>query len=81
MGRETVAKALGFASADHVDIDVPLQGIGLDSLTAFLMRNQSASLTSFKTLSASSITWNYPIRKRLASFCCPSYSYRHRKAA
>lgn len=68
MVRKTVAKALGFASADHVDIDVPLQDLGFDSLTAVLMRNQLANLTSLKTLSASSITWNYPNLKALSQY-------------
>ncbi|CAD6592399.1 MAG: hypothetical protein ASARMPRED_006249 [Alectoria sarmentosa] len=68
MVRETVAKALGFASSDHVDVDVPLQDIGFDSLTAVLMRNQLAKLTSLETLSAGSITWNFPNLRALSQF-------------
>ena len=68
MVRETVAKALGFASPDQVDIDVPLQDIGFDSLTAVLMRNHLAKMTSLKTLSASSITWNFPNIRALSQF-------------
>ncbi|RYP83311.1 hypothetical protein DL770_005407 [Monosporascus sp. CRB-9-2] len=45
MVRETVAGILGFASPDAVDIELPLQDIGIDSLTAVLMRNQLAVLT------------------------------------
>ncbi|OCL14727.1 nonribosomal peptide synthetase 7 [Glonium stellatum] len=68
MVRETVAKALGFTSAEQVDVNVPLQDIGFDSLTAVLMRNQLANLTSLKTLSASSITWDYPNLRALSQF-------------
>ena len=68
MVRETVANALGFASVDQVDVDLPLQDIGFDSLTAVLMRNQLAKLTNLKTLSASSITWNFPNLKALSQF-------------
>ncbi|MCJ1441372.1 MAG: hypothetical protein MMC23_001858 [Stictis urceolatum] len=68
MVQETVAKALGFTSADQVDIEIPLQDIGFDSLTAVLMRNQLAKLTSLKTLSASSITWNFPNLKTLSQY-------------
>jgi hypothetical protein len=39
MVRATVAKALGFAQPDDVDVTKPLQDIGIDSLTAVLMRN------------------------------------------
>ncbi|KAI6717257.1 beta-ketoacyl synthase domain-containing protein [Diplocarpon mali] len=45
MTRETVARALGFAIAGDVDVDRRLQDIGIDSLTAVLMRNQLAKLT------------------------------------
>ncbi|MER5968832.1 amino acid adenylation domain-containing protein [Streptomyces sp. NPDC002055] len=43
--REEVAKTLGFASPEAVDVGVSLQDIGIDSLTAVLMRNQLADLT------------------------------------
>ncbi|OGM45074.1 hypothetical protein ABOM_006616 [Aspergillus bombycis] len=68
MVRETVANALGYASAEEVDVNVRLQDIGFDSLTAVLMRNQLAKLTKLKTLSASSITWNYPNLRALSTF-------------
>ncbi|KAI0427458.1 nonribosomal peptide synthetase 7 [Xylaria sp. FL1042] len=68
MVRETVAKALGFMSADEVDVNVPLKDIGFDSLTAVLIRNQLASLTSLRTLSAGSIAWKYPNLKALSQF-------------
>lgn len=40
-----VAKTLGFSSTDDVDVTLPLQDIGIDSLSAVLMRNQLADLT------------------------------------
>ncbi|AYG84644.1 Phenolphthiocerol synthesis polyketide synthase type I Pks15/1 [Streptomyces hundungensis] len=43
--RAEVAKTLGFASPEAVDVSVSLQDIGIDSLTAVLMRNQLADLT------------------------------------
>ncbi|KAI0006354.1 hypothetical protein F4779DRAFT_620711 [Xylariaceae sp. FL0662B] len=45
MTREVVAKALGFTHPLDVDIDRPLQDIGIDSLTAVQMRNHLATLT------------------------------------
>ena len=68
MLRETVGRALGFASAEKVDIDVPLQDIGFDSLTAVLIRNHLANLTQLKTLSTSSVTWNHPNLKSLSQY-------------
>ena len=68
MVRETVAKTLRFSSLDQVNVDVPLQDIGFDSLTAVLMRNQLAKVTSLKTLSASSITWEIPNVRELSRF-------------
>ncbi|KAK4172239.1 hypothetical protein QBC36DRAFT_363297 [Triangularia setosa] len=50
--REAVAEALGFARPDHVDVSQPLQDIGIDSLTAVLVRNKLANLTGL-TLAAS----------------------------
>lgn len=66
--RETMAKVLGFTSADQVDVKAPLQEIGFDSLTAVLLRNQLANLTGLKTLSARSITWNHPNLESLSQF-------------
>ena len=45
MVRETVAKTLGFSSPDDVNVDVPPQELGIDSLTAVLVRNRLAALT------------------------------------
>ncbi|ORY60966.1 uncharacterized protein BCR38DRAFT_349734 [Pseudomassariella vexata] len=45
MIREVVAKTLGFTHALDVDVDRPLQEIGIDSLTAVQMRNYLATLT------------------------------------
>nr|UPN67559.1 hypothetical protein [Pestalotiopsis sp.] len=45
MVREVVAKALGFTHVLDVDVDRPLQEIGVDSLTAVQMRNRLAKLT------------------------------------
>lgn len=49
--RAVVARVLGFASPDDVNVDVPLKEIGVDSLTTVLLRNQLVALTSL-TLSA-----------------------------
>ncbi|UNI16131.1 putative PKS/NRPS-like protein biosynthetic cluster [Purpureocillium takamizusanense] len=43
--RSAVAKNLGFLSPEDVDMDLPLQQMGLDSLTAVLTRNELAALT------------------------------------
>ncbi|KAH7114611.1 polyketide synthase [Dactylonectria macrodidyma] len=64
MVRETVAKALGFAGPDDVPVDQPLQDIGIDSLTAVLMRNHLATLTGL-TLSAN-IAMLHPNLKALS---------------
>lgn len=66
--RESMAKVLGFASVEQVDVKAPLQEIGFDSLTAVLLRNQLANLTGLKTLSASSITWDHPNLESLSRF-------------
>jgi amino acid adenylation domain-containing protein/thioester reductase-like protein len=68
MVQETVAEALGFPSANQVDVNIPLQDIGFDSLTAILLRNKLAALTSLKTLSAGNITWQYPNLRSLSHF-------------
>ena len=64
--REQVAKTLGFASPDQVDVDLPLQDIGIDSLTAVLMRNQLADLTGL-ALSAK-IAFDHPNLAALGQF-------------
>jgi thioester reductase-like protein len=51
MVQETIARALGLAHAEDVDVDRRLQEIGIDSLTAILVRNHLAVLTGL-TLSA-----------------------------
>ena len=45
MVRETVAKTLGFKSSADLDVDLPLQQVGVDSLTAVMIRNKLANLT------------------------------------
>jgi len=43
--RAEVAKALEFASLEDVDVSLPLQNIGIDSLTAVMLRNQLSEMT------------------------------------
>lgn len=64
MVRETVARALGFAQPDDVDVNSPLQDIGIDSMTAVLTRNNLATLTGL-TLSVN-IVLLHPNLKALA---------------
>ncbi|MEU6235318.1 amino acid adenylation domain-containing protein [Kitasatospora sp. NPDC047058] len=64
--REEVAKTLGFASPEKVDADLPLQDIGIDSLTAVLMRNQLADLTGLAL--PAKIAFDHPNLKALAQF-------------
>ncbi|MEV6596451.1 amino acid adenylation domain-containing protein [Actinoplanes sp. NPDC051346] len=64
--REEVAKTLGFASPEAVDVDVPLQNIGIDSLTAVLMRNQLADLTGLAL--PAKIAFDHPNLISLADF-------------
>ena len=45
MVQDTVAKTLGFTSSADLDVDLPLRDVGVDSLTAVLIRNQLAILT------------------------------------
>lgn len=66
--RDAVTQALGFKAAEEVDVDVPLKDLGFDSLTAVLIRNQLANLTSLTTLSAADITWKYPNLRALSQF-------------
>ena len=68
MVRETVGKALGYASLEEVDADASLQDIGFDSLTAVLLRNHLANLTQLKHLPISSVTWNHPNLKSLSQY-------------
>lgn len=46
MVQATVAKALGYSQMDEVDVNRSLQGLGIDSLTAVLVRNHLATLTA-----------------------------------
>ncbi|KAI0121285.1 polyketide synthase [Xylariales sp. AK1849] len=62
--REVVAKALGFSHPLDVDVDRPLQDIGIDSLTAVQMRNHLATLTGL-TLSVN-IVFLHPNLKALS---------------
>jgi len=48
MVRDVVAKALGFRDPLDVDIDRPLQEIGIDSLTAVQIRNHLSTLTGLR---------------------------------
>ncbi|KAI0167392.1 polyketide synthase [Pestalotiopsis sp. NC0098] len=66
MVREVVAKALGFTRALDVDVDRPLQEIGVDSLTAVQMRNHLAKLTGL-TLSVN-IAVLHPSVRMLSQF-------------
>ncbi|MBL1083714.1 amino acid adenylation domain-containing protein [Streptomyces actinomycinicus] len=64
--REEVAKTLGFASPEAVDVNVPLQDIGIDSLTAVLMRNQLADLTGLAL--PAKIAFDHPNLTSLGDF-------------
>jgi amino acid adenylation domain-containing protein/thioester reductase-like protein len=66
MVRATVAQALGFARPNDVDPDQPLQDVGIDSLTAVLVRNQLVKLTNLK-LSAR-FAFQYPNLRALSQF-------------
>ncbi|MGH3375173.1 MAG: amino acid adenylation domain-containing protein [Actinoallomurus sp.] len=66
MVREEVAKTLGFGSPDDVDANLPLQDIGIDSLTAVLMRNQLADLTGLAL--PAKIAFDHPNLKALGQF-------------
>ncbi|MBB5939896.1 polyketide synthase [Streptomyces zagrosensis] len=64
--RDQVSKTLGFSSPDDVDVSLPLQDIGIDSLTAVLMRNQLADLTGLAL--PAKIAFDHPHLKALADF-------------
>ncbi|KAK4076963.1 uncharacterized protein Triagg1_3930 [Trichoderma aggressivum f. europaeum] len=65
--RTAVAKTLGFASPDHVDVDVPLQKLGIDSLATVLIRNQ---LTATLSPSAN-ISFNHENLRALSQSLLP----------
>ncbi|VUC26092.1 unnamed protein product [Clonostachys rosea] len=48
MVQETIASALAFAHPDDVDVHKRLQDVGIDSLTAVLIRNHLSVLTGLK---------------------------------
>ncbi|MCT9088922.1 amino acid adenylation domain-containing protein [Streptomyces sp. ASQP_92] len=64
--RAEVAKTLGFASPEAVDVSVSLQDIGIDSLTAVLMRNQLADLTGLAL--PAKIAFDHPNLTSLGAF-------------
>lgn len=66
MVREEVAKALEFASAEDVDVSLPLQDIGIDSLTAVLMRNQLADMTGLAL--PAKIAFDHPNLRALGQY-------------
>ncbi|TGB19163.1 amino acid adenylation domain-containing protein [Streptomyces palmae] len=66
MVRQEVAKTLGFASPEDVDVNLPLQDIGIDSLTAVLMRNQLADLTGLAL--PAKIAFDHPSLLSLGEF-------------
>ena len=66
MVREETARTLGFASPEDVDINLPLQDIGIDSLTAVLMRNQLADTTGLAL--PAKIAFDHPDLKALSTF-------------
>jgi polyketide synthase 12 len=66
MVRAEVAKALEFASPDDVDVSLPLQDIGIDSLTAVLLRNQLSDLTGLAL--PAKIAFDHPHLRSLGQF-------------
>ncbi|WP_212528049.1 polyketide synthase [Actinospica durhamensis] len=64
--RGGVAKTLGFASLSDVDVNLPLQDIGIDSLTAVLMRNQLADMTGLAL--PAKIAFDHPDLTSLSQF-------------
>ncbi|OTA96033.1 hypothetical protein M434DRAFT_377008 [Hypoxylon sp. CO27-5] len=64
--KEAAAHTLGFGSPDDVDIHSSLQAIGIDSLTAVLLRNQLAKRTNL-TLS-SRIAFQFPNLTALSQY-------------
>jgi len=66
MIQEQVAKALEFDSAEDVDVTLGLQDIGVDSLTAVLMRNQLGDLTGLAL--PATIAFDHPNIKALSEY-------------
>jgi thioester reductase-like protein len=46
MVQETIAKALGYTAKHHLDASLPLEELGIDSLTSILIRNHLATMIS-----------------------------------
>ncbi|KAF3406729.1 Narbonolide/10-deoxymethynolide synthase PikA1, modules 1 and 2 [Talaromyces pinophilus] len=66
MIRETVAKILDHLSPDDVDLDLPLQDLGIDSLTALLVRNQLTAQTGLNL--PAMVTLHHPNLRSLGQF-------------
>lgn len=66
MVQTTIAKALGYTRMDDVDTSRPLQELGIDSLTAVLIRNHLATLTAM--VLPPNIALLHPNMKSLSKF-------------
>lgn len=66
MVQATIAKALGYTRMDDVDASRPLQELGIDSLTAVLIRNHLATLTAMAL--PPNIALLHPDLKSLSTF-------------
>jgi thioester reductase-like protein len=66
MVRSGVAKVLEFSSPEDVDVGLPLQDIGIDSLMAVMLRNQLQDMTGL-ALSAK-IAFDHPNLRSLGQF-------------
>ena len=66
MVQATIARALGHTRVDDVDASRPLQELGIDSLTAVLIRNHLATLTAMAL--PSNIALLHPDLKSLSKF-------------
>ncbi|KJZ72199.1 hypothetical protein HIM_08464 [Hirsutella minnesotensis 3608] len=64
--REIATETLGFASPADVDVDQPLQDLGIDSMTAALLHNRLAGLAGF-TLPAGTVS-DHPNLRALSHF-------------
>ncbi|KAF2762359.1 nonribosomal peptide synthetase 7 [Pseudovirgaria hyperparasitica] len=64
--QETVASALGFTLPSQVDMEATLQDIGIDSLTAVLIRNRLAKLTGLSL--PARFVFQHPNLRALSNF-------------
>lgn len=64
--QKEVAKALEFASSSDVDVTLPLQDIGVDSLTAVLLRNQLSDMTGLAL--PAKIAFDHPNLRSLGQY-------------